>query len=245
MTSSSDCTLYSYYRSSCSERVRIALYLKNIIFNYVAVHLLKDGGEQYGPEYKKQNPLAQVPCLVHQGRVISQSLAVIQYLDDIKPEPLLFPKEPELKAYVLEVCEMINSGLQPLQNLAVLNYLKNTGGFSKEQTTQWVGFWMQKVLAGVEGMIQKKPGPWAAGKEVSAADLFIVPQLYSARRWKVNLKSYPRLLEVEKSAGFMAAFQKAHPDQQPDSPCESKPGADGAKTAQKRCKGASENKKNE
>ena len=114
--------LYSYYRSSCSYRVRIALYLKGIPFEYVSVHLLKKGGEQRSLQYRELNPEGQVPCLVHNNKAIAQSLAILQYLEDIYPLPSLFPNQPAKKAEVISICEIVNSGIQPLQNLKVLQY---------------------------------------------------------------------------------------------------------------------------
>lgn len=212
-----DFKLYSYYRSSCSYRVRIALYLKKIKFDYIAIHLLKDGGEQHHPDYQSYHPLSQVPCLVHQGKTLTQSMAIIQYLDNIQTEPRLFPKDPYKKAITLSVCEIINSGIQPLQNLSVMQYLKNILHLDKEQRKKWIQHWISKGLTAVETLLEQNNNCWNE-HGISAAELCIAPQIYSARRFGVDMQKYHRLLEIDKRTSKMPAFQKAHPDNQPDSP---------------------------
>ncbi len=182
------------------------------------MHLIKNGGEQYGSKYLTKNPLAQVPCLIHNHKVLTQSMAIIQYLDDFQPSILLFPKDREKKALVLNICEIINSGIQPLQNLAVLQYLKNNFQLGEDQKNQWVTFWIQKGLFAVEQILKSHKNYFSLEDSLTAADLFIVPQLYSARRWNVDLKPYPHLLKIEKRTHLIDAFQKAHPKVQPDTP---------------------------
>ena len=205
--------LYSYYRSSCSHRVRIALYLKNIPFQYIPVHLLKE--EQKTEQYKKLNPEGQVPCLVNKGVALTQTMAILQYLDGLHPRPALFPKA--YKAQIISVCEIINSGIQPLQNLKVLRYLKSQGlGFTAKK---WPGFWIREGLLAVEKKAQElKQGPFFFGCGLTAVELFIIPQLQSARRFNVHLRDFPRLLEIEGLCLQMPAFKKAHPSAQPDHP---------------------------
>ena len=212
-----DFKLYSYYRSSCSYRVRIALYLKKINFDYIAIHLLKSGGEQYHMDYQSYHPLSQVPCLVHQDKTLTQSMAIIQYLDAIQPQPLLFPKDPYKKAFIISVCEVINSGIQPLQNLAVMQYLKNKFNLNEDQRKNWNQFWISKGLAAVEMLLKQNNNCWN-GHNISAVECCIVPQIYSARRFDVDIQQYPRLLEIDNRTSVMPAFQKAHPDNQLDTP---------------------------
>ena len=212
-----DFKLYSYYRSSCSYRVRIALYLKKIQFDYIAIHLLKDGGEQHNKSYQSYHPLSQVPCLVHQDKTLTQSMAIIQYLDTIQTEPCLFPKDPYKKAVILSVCEVINSGIQPLQNLSVMQYLKNVYKLNEEQRKKWTQFWISKGLSAIETLLEKNNNCWS-DHNISAAELYIIPQVYSARRFDVDMQKYPRLLELDKRTSALPAFQKAHPDNQPDTP---------------------------
>ncbi|MYE07187.1 MAG: maleylacetoacetate isomerase [Oligoflexia bacterium] len=214
--------LYSYYRSSCSYRVRIALYLKNIPFEYVPINLLKQGGEQKSKQYKKWNPEGQVPCLIHGNKVITQSMAILQYLEDIYPLPVLFSHHPVKKATIISICEIINSGIQPLQNLKVLQYLKANGMLSGSNQNRWPGFWIDKGLLSLEKKVAKnKESLFAVGNHLTAAELFIIPQLYNARRFGVNLKDFPRLLAIEELCKRLPAFKKSHPDEQPDSPLNS------------------------
>ena len=209
--------LYSYYRSSCSYRVRIALYLKNISFKYIPVHLVKNRGEQNSEQYKQLNPEGQVPSLAHKGQVITQSMAILQYLEDIQPHPVLFP--PLQKTQVISICEIINSNTQPLQNLKTLQYLKTHWQMGKQDKKKWLNFWIREGLSAVEQKVRKnKQSPFAVGRTLTAAELFIVPQIYNAKRFNVNIKDFPRLLEIEEICQFLPAFQKAHPDTQPDTP---------------------------
>ena len=143
-------TLYSYYRSSCSYRVRIGLYLKEIPFDYKAVHLVKSGGEQFQEEFKKINPFSQVPCLRHGEWFLSQSLPILLYLEELKPEPKLLPENSFQKAKVLSFCEMINSGIQPLQNLSVLSYVEKNISSDKKQ---WAKYWIEEGLAVCESFV--------------------------------------------------------------------------------------------
>ena len=211
--------LYSYYRSSCSYRVRIALYLKGIAFEYMPVHLLKQGGEQKTEQYKKWNPEGQVPCLIHGNRVITQSMAILQYLEDMYPSPTLFTHQAIKKATIISICEIINSGIQPLQNLKVLQYLKANGMVKGSDQKKWSHFWIYEGLLSLEKKVaENKESLFAVGNHLTAAELFIIPQLYNARRFGVNLKDFPRLLTIEDLCQRLPAFKKAQPDQQTDSP---------------------------
>ena len=211
--------LYSYYRSSCSYRVRIALHLKNIPFKYIPIHLVKNGGEQKSEKYKRLNPEGLVPTIVHNNQIITQSMAILHYLEDIYPSPSLFPKEPKKKAYILSVCEIINSSIQPLQNLTVLNYLKSYWGIDNNKRKQWLKLWIYNGLISVEQKIKKnKFGPFVAGRNLTAAELFIIPQIYNAKRFNINLKKIPRLLSIEQTCQHLPVFKKAHPSTQPDNP---------------------------
>jgi len=207
-------TLYSYYRSSCSYRVRIALYLKNIPFEYQSVHLLKK--ENKKNSYKAINPQGLVPALLHNKHTITQSMAILHYLEDLYPSPNLFPKDPLKKSQVLSICEVINSNIQPLQNLQVLNYFHSYWQISKRDKIKWIHKWLYKGLLSVEKKIEKK-GPFALGRSLTVADLFIVPQIYNARRFNMNLKNFPHLLAIDNICQHISAFKKAHPSCQPDS----------------------------
>lgn len=208
--------LYSYFRSSASYRVRIALHYKKIPFKYVPVHLVKNGGEQFSAEYKKLNPQGQVPCLVINGKPISQSMAIIQYLEDICPEPRVFPTDPYEKAIVIQVCEAFNSGIQPLQNLTVLTQLEAQCAASPEAKTKWIHHWNHVGLASIEEILKKTSGTHCFGDAITAADFFLVPQVFSAKRFGVEVSLYPNILRLNETALQHPAFQLAEPHRQPD-----------------------------
>lgn len=206
--------LYSYFRSSCSYRVRIALYLKGIPFIYKSVHLTKDGGEQFQESFRQVNPLKQVPCLKHGNRYLSQSLPIILYLEKLWPEPPLLPNESFEQAEVLSACEMINSSIQPLQNLQVLKTVEQK---FKGNKLEWSQFWIKQGLSDLEKFLKEKAGKFSFGDSLTMADLFVVPQIYNAERFNVSLENLPVLSRVNKECLKLESFQKAHPDNQPDS----------------------------
>ncbi|MCY4512397.1 MAG: maleylacetoacetate isomerase [Bdellovibrionales bacterium] len=205
-------TLYSYYRSSCAYRVRIALYLKNIPFSYKAIHLVRNGGEQYSEDFIKLNPLAQVPCLKINDKSLTQSLPIIQYLDELYPEPPLFSKDNLTKHEILSFCEIINSSIQPLQNLKMLQMISDMGG----DKVKWAAEWIAQGLEKLEVILKPRAKDFSFGNHLTCADLFLIPQLYNAHRFKVNVSSFPVLAQVEKACLALPAFQNAKPESQPD-----------------------------
>lgn len=210
--------LYSYFRSSSAYRVRIALNLKNIEYEYIPIHLLKDGGDQTKPQFKSINPICQVPCLDDEGHIISQSMAIITYLDKIKPEPILLPPDPLFLAQVIEVCEIINSGIQPLQNLAVLKKLKEDFSVGTEESNLWSQFWIEKGFIAIEQKIKNTVGKYCFGNQITAADAFLIPQVYNAKRFQIDLNKYPTINKVNQHCLELEAFQKSSPGKQPDTP---------------------------
>lgn len=207
--------LYSYFRSSASYRVRIAMHWKELKFEYVPVPLLKES--QRSDEFRKINPMAHVPALEHDGFVIAESVAIIQYLDDIFPEKRLFPTEPRDKAQVLQICEVVNSGIQPLQNLKVQKLLEGQFGLSKSDSDGFVRHWIQDGLTNLEKILEHTAGSFCFGGEVTAADCFVIPQCATAKRFHVNIEQFPNLARVNANAIELEAFKKAHPERQPDS----------------------------
>ena len=207
--------LYSYFRSSCSYRVRIALYLKKIDFVYQAVHLVKDGGEQFKEDFKKINPMSQIPCLEHNGKTLHQSLPIILYLDEEFPEPALFPKTNFEKTEVLSFCESINSFIQPLQNFSVLKYIEQEFEADKKK---WCQKWIARGFDSLEVLLKNKSGKFCFGDTLTCADVFLVPQVYNARRFEVDMKKYPTLEKVEQHCLSLEAFQKSIPENQIDAP---------------------------
>lgn len=210
--------LYSYFRSSASYRVRIALNLKGISYEYRSVHLLNNGGEQNKDEYRSLNPSGQVPTLIHQGRAIGQSLAIIDYLDRIKQDPPLFPFDPYQRAIALQACEIINSGIQPLHNLKTLQELGGRFNASEEQKNQWATDWIRNGLDVLEKFLQPMGTRFSLGGEVSAVDCFVIPHLANADRYKISLDPYPVLSMIRFNCEMMEEFKKASPANQPDTP---------------------------
>lgn len=210
--------LYSYFRSSSAFRVRIALNLKNLDYEYLPVHLLQNGGEQNSPEFKKLNPKGEVPLLIHEGKRLSQSVAIIEYLDEVYPEPPLFPTEAYLKSQVRAACEIINSGIQPLQNLRTLQKLQNDFAITEEAKVQWIVDWVRMGFDAYEDLIRNFAGKYSFGDQVTASDLFLVPQVLTAFRYKMPLGDYPTIKQVYNNLEGLEAFQKASPFTQPDTP---------------------------
>ena len=205
--------LYSYWRSSCSWRVRIALNIKKLEYTYVPVHLVQNGGEQHASSYLKHNPQAQVPTLeLASGVSLTQSIAIVEFLEEIKPTPSLFPTDRLERARARQMAEIVNSGIQPLQNLSVLQHIERLD----LDKLKWGREYIQKGLKALNELATASSDPFLIGNSPSVADLCLIPQLYNARRFKCDLDLFPRLLEVEHNCAKLEAFIRAHPDNQPD-----------------------------
>ena len=212
--------LHNYFRSSTSYRARIALNLKSIKYDYKAVHLLK--GEQQAPEYLKLNPSGGVPTLIHNGKVIPDSYAIIEYLEEIIPEPALLPQDKYLRARIRQACEIFNSMTHPMGNLRVQTYLEKNHGFAQTEKEHWTKYWYDKGLEAMEKTLAEFAGKYCFGDQVTMADVFLVPQLTTAERFKMDLSKYPTLLKIYQNCNQLEAFQLAHPFRQPDTPAELK-----------------------
>lgn len=214
--------LYSYFRSSASYRVRIALGLKKIDYEYRPVHLLNDGGEQLKSDYAALNPSREVPTLVHRtgGReqMIGQSVAIIDYLDQIVPNPSLFSDQPDKRAQILQACEIVNSGVQPLHNLRVLKRLSEKFNATEEQKNEWTRHWISYGLEALEKFLTPHAREFSFGDRPTAADCFLIPNLANADRFQVDLSPYPTLLRIRMSCDQITAFVQASPANVPDSP---------------------------
>ena len=216
MTSSAtapEFTLYGYFRSSAAFRVRIALNLKGIAAERISVHLLRGGGEQHGTDYKSLNPQELVPTLVHDGKAIGQSLAIIEYLDEIRPEPPLLPREPIARARVRQIAYAVACDIHPLNNPRIMNYLRGEMGQPQDAIDAWIKHWIAEGFGPLEAMAG---APYLCGDAVTMADLCLVPQLYNARRFGVDLTPYPKLTAIEANLLTLPAFDKTRPEMQPD-----------------------------
>jgi len=213
-------TLYTYYRSSTSYRARIALHLKDLKFTSQPIHLLEGGGQQHTAEYRLINPAGEVPSLVHNGNILGQSFAIIEYLDELFPEPKLFPTSPLDRARVRQICEHINCGIHPIANLKVQQYLTREFGISEEQKMKWVQHWIKEGMNALELLLVKTAGEFAYGDSLTAADIFVVPQVFSSKRFGVGLEDYKVIQRVYERSMKIDAFNKAHPHVQPDTPPE-------------------------
>ena len=207
--------LYSYFRSSAAYRVRIALNLKGIAYDAASIQEVKDGGHNKRPEFRAVNPQMRVPVLVTSGgEHLLQSLAIIEYLDETHPEPPLLPKDPIGRAKARALADLIACDIHPLNNTSPLRYLKHE--LHQEQSTidAWYHHWVITGFEALEALLES--GPYACGKAVTIADLCLVPQVYNARRLKVPLDKFPKIVAVDAACMALPAFDRARPENQPD-----------------------------
>ena len=210
-------TLYGYWRSSSSWRVRIALAWKRLAYEYLAVHLVQEGGEQHREAFRALNPMEQVPVLgVREGSRsfhLRQSLAIVEYLEERWPAPPLLPSERGERAQARALAELVNSGIQPLQNLGVLQHVRDALGGDERA---WAAHWVGRGLEALEQAVRESAGTYCVGDAVSYADLCLIPQLYSARRFGVEVDAYPTLTAIEARCATLDAFREAHAERQSD-----------------------------
>ena len=204
--------LYDYYRSSACYRVRIALNLKGVDYEKRPVNLLQS--EQKSDEYRAINPQGLVPMLEIDGHRLTQSLAIINYLDIRYPVPPLIPACAPERAHVVAMALTVACDIHPLNNLRVLKYLKNELGRSQEEVDRWYAHWIEEGFPALEAMAKAKSGKFLFGDVPTGADVCLVPQMYNARRYNVPLDNYPTLLRAEENANRLEAFAAAHPDRQ-------------------------------
>jgi maleylacetoacetate isomerase len=207
--------LYSYFRSSAAYRTRIALNLKGIAFETVPVHLVRGGGEQHQPEFMAINPQKRVPAAaLDSGDLLLQSLAIIEYLDEIHPEPPFLPKDLVERAKVRAVAQIIACDIHPLNNTSALNYLRGVLKANNDAINEWYRHWVVAGFEAIEALI--KPAPYAFGADVTLADVCIVPQVFNARRFNVPLDRFPAIVAADAAAAKLPAFDAARPEHQPD-----------------------------
>ncbi len=207
--------LYSYFRSSAAYRVRIALNLKGLAYETVPVHLVKEGGHNRRPEFRAINPQMRVPALVAPtGDVLIQSIAIIEYLDEMHPEPPLLPKDPIARAQARAIAEIVACDIHPLNNIGSLRYLKRELHQEQAAIDAWYHHWVLTGFEAIEALVH--PGPYACGGAVTVADLCLVPQVYNARRLNVPLAKFPKIVAIDTACLALAAFDRARPENQPD-----------------------------
>ncbi len=210
--------LYSYWRSSAAYRVRIALNLKGLDYQLAPVHLVRDGGEQHGPAFKKVNPQGLVPALQHGQRLIRQSMAIIEYLDDcFSAEPLL-PMDARERARVRGLAQIVACDMHPLGNLRVLQYLEREFQATPAQRETWIRHWLALGFEAIEALLEESPstGAFCGGDRAGLADCLLVPQVYNARRFGLDLSPYPTVRRIDAHCLAQPAFQQAAPEAQPD-----------------------------
>jgi maleylacetoacetate isomerase len=210
--------LYTYFRSSAAYRVRIALNLKGVSYEAVPVHLLRDGGEQRTENYKRLNPQGLVPTLEHDGAVFQQSLAIVEYLEERFPQPPLLPSDPIGRAHVRAMALLIACEIHPLNNLQVLGYLSSPLGQSDAAVDAWYEHWITRGFMALEQLVASysRSPRHCFGDSISIADVFLVPQMANARRRKVDLTAFPRLVAIDTHLRTLPPFIAAAPENQPD-----------------------------
>jgi maleylacetoacetate isomerase len=217
----SDLKLYNYFRSSTSYRARIALELKNLNYTYVPVHLTNNGGEQNQETYRNLNPMGGLPTLEHNGKFISQSFAIIEYIDEVFSGGYkLLPTDSFQRAKIRQVCELVNADIHPLQNLKVTQFLEKEFQMSAEQKQIWMNKWIGEGITALEKTLVFFAGNFSFGNTPTAADTFLVPQVFSANRFKVDISACETVLKIYDKCQELPAFQKAHPYCQPDTPAD-------------------------
>jgi maleylacetoacetate isomerase len=210
--------LYNYFRSSASFRVRIALNLKGLPYEYAVVHLTRDGGQQFDPAFRAINPDALIPVLDDGGRMLTQSLAIMEYLEETHPEPPLLPRTALERAFVRSIALTVACEIHPLNNLRVLRYLVRDLKVGEEQKNAWYRHWVEQGLAAIEARLiaEKKSGRYTLGDDVTLADVVIVPQIFNAKRFDCRLDHVPTVMGIFDRCMELPAFIEAQPARQPD-----------------------------
>ena len=207
--------LFTYFRSSAAYRVRIALNLKGIPHEMVPIHLVRDGGEQHGAAYRAVNPAERVPALeLDDGTVITQSLAIVDYLETTHPRPPLYPADPVARAKALAVALTVVADIHPVNNLRVLKYLKHDLGQKQTAIDAWYVHWVREGLATIEKLVEGER--FCFGDSPTVADICLAPQVFNARRFKVAMEEFPRIAAIDAHLLTLPAFARAQPGAQAD-----------------------------
>lgn len=212
--------LYSYFRSSAAYRVRIALHLKGLQAEVVPVHLVKNGGEQHSAEYRQINPSELLPALVEDTRqdgfILTQSLSILEYLEEKHTDTALLPQNVEQRALIRAFSQSIACDIHPLNNLRVLQYLADTLAVSDEQKSAWYAHWVEVGFNGLEAQLKNSNGKFCFGETATFADCCLVPQVYNALRFNIDLAAYPKITAIYQHCNTLPAFQNAAPEAQAD-----------------------------
>lgn len=210
--------LYSYWRSSAAYRVRIGLNLKGLRYETVPVHLVRDGGEQHQAEYAALNPQQLVPTLTHGVRVIRQSLAILEYLDEAWPSPRLLPMTARDRARVRSLAQLVAADIHPLNNLRVMRYFEQTWSVPQAERDEWVKHWIVEGFDAMEALLANDAatGTYCHGQTPGLADCCLVPQVFNARRFGVDMAAFPTIARIEQACLELPAFADARPEKQPD-----------------------------
>jgi maleylacetoacetate isomerase len=210
--------LYSYWRSSAAYRVRIALNLKHLTYELVPVHLLRKGGEHRSKEFMELNPQGLVPVLTDGGRVMRQSGAIIEYLDEAYPDTPLLPVDIRSRSQVREMSQIVACDIHPLNNLRTLMFLEKEFGIKSKQKDDWYSYWINDGFRAMEIMLEQNlaTGEFCEGDDPSMADCFLVPQVYNAKRAKIDMTPYPQISRIYENCMQMEEFVEASPENQPD-----------------------------
>ena len=212
--------LYSYWRSSAAYRVRIGLGLKKLPYETVPVHLIRDGGEQHSEAFREANPQELVPVLQHGARLYRQSMAILEYLDETWPTPPLLPALARDRARARALAQTIACDIHPLNNLRVLQYMEREWGVPQAERDGWVRHWIEDGFAAIEAMLHQHPstGRYCDGDTPTMADCCLVPQVYNARRFGIDVSAYPTIARIEQACLALPEFDAARPENQPDAP---------------------------
>ena len=208
--------LYSYFRSSAAYRVRIALNLKGLPAEIVPVHLVKNGGEQHSAEYCQLNASELVPTLIDDTFALSQSLSILEYLDEKYPEPALLPKQLQQRALIRAFSQNIACDIHPLNNLRVLQYLQNVFALSEGEKSTWYKHWIELGMRSLEAQLTESNGQFCFGEQATFADCCLIPQVYNAKRFNIDVSTFPKIESIYQHCMTLDAFQQAAPEAQID-----------------------------